>query len=98
MGNILRDAAVNVAQEHILHMKNIGYNNINDITDNGSNVCNPSNPYYTLQINNSRWGFGLVQAVDTSQTNLKKLDITVCWAYKNKNYQYKITTIVRAKE
>ncbi|UOD34525.1 prepilin-type N-terminal cleavage/methylation domain-containing protein [Deferribacteraceae bacterium V6Fe1] len=91
--NIIRDEAIKASQEIFNDLRNSAYTGIGNI---GSTPCDPNDnsSNFTRQLRNFNILFGRTDNVAVSG-NMKQVDMTLCWDYKGKRYEYKTSTLIR---
>lgn len=91
--NSIRDEAIKASQEIFNDLRNSTYASIGN---QGSNPCDPADnsTSFTRQLRSFNVLFGRTDNV-TVGTNMKQVDLTLCWEYKGKPYFYKNSTLIR---
>lgn len=91
--NSIRDEAIKASQEIFNDLRNSNYASIGN---QGSNPCDPADnsTSFTRQLRSFNVLFGRTDNV-TVGTNMKQVDLTLCWEYKGKPYFYKNSTLIR---
>lgn len=91
--NSIRDEAIKASQEIFNGLRNSTYASIGN---QGSNPCDSADnsTSFTRQLRSFNVLFGRTDNV-TVGTNMKQVDLTLCWEYKGKPYFYKNSTLIR---
>ncbi|MGQ9745071.1 MAG: type IV pilus modification PilV family protein [Dissulfurimicrobium sp.] len=82
--NVLRDEAINVAEEEMNRLKGLPFNSI--VSGNPGSV--------TRNIRSGTITYNLNDTVTAITTNIKRIDVAVAWSDKAVNYQHTISSIV----
>ena len=91
--NSIRDEAIKASQEIFNGLRNSTYASIGN---QGSNPCDPgdNSTSFTRQLRSFNVLFGRTDNV-TVGTNVKQVDLTLCWDYRGVRYFYKNSTLIR---
>lgn len=91
--NSIRDEAIKASQEIFNDLRNSAYASIGN---RGSSPCDPADnsTSFTRQLRSFDVLFGRTDNV-TIGTNMKQVDLILCWEYKGKAYSYKNSTLIR---
>jgi len=91
--NMIRDEAIKASQEIFNDLRNSAYVSVGN---QGSTPCDPNDnsTSFTRQLRKFNILFGRTDSV-TVNGNIKQVDLTLCWDYKGKRYEYKNSTLIK---
>jgi len=89
--NELRNQAVKIAQEELEKYRNMDFNSI--LSE--STTCSSSMDKVERQVRNENFVFIVARNItEEVPDSVKKIEITICWNVKGKEYNYTATTLI----
>lgn len=86
MGNVLRDEAVRIAEQHMNEIKSRPFDALT--------AANPENLTVTKEFRGVSKAYAVSSAVNELSTDAKGLMVTVSWTYKNNPGQHSISSVI----